>query len=260
MIKVRACVLLAAGTNCDLETKHALELAGAEADVVHINRFLSSDARLADYQMLVIPGGFSYGDYVASGRILAIEIEHYLRAELCRFRDSGRLVMGICNGFQILVKAGLLPAFEGPFEPRTITLDTNDSGRYEDRWVHLAVEDSPCVFTRGLDRQIELPVAHAEGKLIVKGSETVTRLQAGRQIALRYVTAGGEPAQYPDNPNGSELGIAGICDPTGQIFGLMPHPERFVRHEHHPRWHRERAIRIDGTRMFDNAVRYFQTS
>jgi phosphoribosylformylglycinamidine synthase I len=259
-MKVRACVLFAAGTNCDRETARALELAGAEADVIHVNQLLERKVQLDRYQLLVLAGGFSYGDYVASGRILAVEVQHSLRDEITRFRDSGRLVLGICNGFQVLVKSGLLPAFDGQFGAQSVTLDANDSGRYEDRWVRLAVDDSPCVFTRGLDGTIELPVAHAEGKFVASDAPTLARLRTDRQIVLRYVADDGDPARYPDNPNGSELGIAGICDPTGRIFGLMPHPERFTRREHHPRWHRGRVTPAPGTAIFTNAVKYIQAN
>ena len=253
---VRACVLFAAGTNCDEEAVRALELAGACAETVHINRLLSRDVRLADYQLAVLPGGFSYGDYIASGRILAGELIHHLRDELTEFRAAGKPVLGICNGFQVLAKAGLLPAFERPFEPQSVTLDTNDSGRYEDRWVHLRVESTPCIFTDGIDPIIYLPVAHAEGKFLAKDAPTLARLKMNHQVVLRYVTAAGEQAQYPDNPNGSEDGIAGICDPSGLVFGLMPHPERFVRREHHPQWQRLSSVRIDGIGIFKNAVNH----
>jgi len=252
----RACILFAAGTNCDQETAYALELAGAQAEVVHINSLKKGERTLRDYQVLVIPGGFSYGDYISSGRVLANEIRHNLRDAVLEFHAAGKLVLGICNGFQVLVKCGLLPAFDGLFESQQVTLDTNDSGRYEDRWVYMAVEESPCVFTRGIESPFYLPVAHAEGKFLADSAGTLARLGRERQIVLRYTTASGEPAEYPDNPNGSEQGIAGICDPTGRIFGLMPHPERFVRREHHPRWHRERLTEPQGIAIFENAVRY----
>lgn len=252
----RACILFAAGTNCDRETAAAFEMAGAKAETVHINALKKRERLLKDFDILVIPGGFSYGDYIASGRVLANEIRHNLKDDLVEFHGDGKLILGICNGFQVLVKAGLLPAFEAPFEPQCVTLDTNDSGRYEDRWVWLAVEESPCVFTRGIESPCYLPVAHAEGKFLAASAETLGRLADNRQVALRYVTEQGEPAEYPENPNGSEQGIAGICDPTGRIFGLMPHPERFVRREHHPRWHRERLTKPQGNAIFENAIRY----
>ena len=260
---VKACVLFAAGTNCDQETAAALAMAGAEPEVVHVNRFLAREASLESFALLVIPGGFSYGDYIASGRVLSNEIRHHLKQDILRFHAAGRLVMGICNGFQVLAKAGLLPAFDGPFEPQSVTLDSNDSARYEDRWVHLEVPDSPCVFTRGLPSIIELPIAHAEGKFLARDARTLARLRSSQQVALRYVGRDGEPARFPENPNGSEDGIAGICDPTGRIFGLMPHPEAFLFPENHPHWdllhlRNEAPADGDGLKLFRNAVDYLR--
>ncbi|MEO0080235.1 MAG: phosphoribosylformylglycinamidine synthase I [candidate division WOR-3 bacterium] len=255
---VRVCVLFAAGTNCDAETAHAFEKAGARAETVHINRLKRRERTLDEFQILVIPGGFSYGDYIASGRVLANELKHNLKEDIERFIAAGKLILGICNGFQVLVKCGLLPAFERPFEPQSVTLDANDSGRYEDRWVYLRTEDSPCIFTRGLPRMVYLPVAHAEGKFIVKDQSVLTRLNLNRQVVFRYVDANGDLAEYPENPNGSIEGIAGICDRTGRVFGLMPHPERFIRIEHHPRWRRERLTKPGGIAIFENGVAYAQ--
>lgn len=257
---VRVCVLFAAGTNCDAETAHAFELAGAKADTVHINRFRERHLRLDEFDILALPGGFSYGDYIASGRILANELRHSLREDIERFLNKGRLILGICNGFQVLVKCGLLPGFNHPFEPQSVTLDANDSFRYEDRWVNLKPEVSPCVFTVGFPEIGYLPVAHAEGKFVVRDSNTLARLKRQRQIVLRYVNAAGGPAGYPENPNGSVQDIAGICDPTGRVFGLMPHPERYTRFTHHPRWTRRMPSFPDGTLIFENAVRYVKTS
>jgi phosphoribosylformylglycinamidine synthase len=253
---VKVCVLFAAGTNCDEETVRAFRMTGAEAETIHINKLKSRERTIADFQILAIPGGFSYGDYIASGRILANELKHNLAGDIEQFLAQGKLVIGICNGFQVLVKCGLLPAFDRPFEPQTVTLDTNDSNRYEDRWVYLKPEPSPCVFTRNLPDIIYLPVAHAEGKFIVANSTVLERLSARHQVVLRYVDPGGQPAEYPENPNGSVEGIAGICDPTGRVFGLMPHPERNVRREHHPRWRGQRLTRPDGIAIFENAVKY----
>lgn len=254
---VRVCVLFAAGTNCDRETVCAFKQAGAAAEKVHINQLKTRERFLSDYQILVIPGGFSYGDYISSGKILANELTHNLKQDLVRFHANGKLVLGICNGFQVLIKAGLLPAFDWLFETQTVTLDTNDSGRFEDRWVHLRTNPS-CIFTRGLDEICELPVAHAEGKFIPKDQKILNRLKEHNQIVFRYVTGDGEPADYPDNPNGSVDGIAGICDPSGRILGMMPHPERFVRTQQHPRWHRERLTKPAGIVIFENAVNYIK--
>ncbi len=251
---VRACVLFAAGTNCDAEAMHAFELAGATPERVHINQLKSGERRLADFQVLMIPGGFSYGDYIASGRILANELRFKLEEDLVEFHARKKPILGVCNGFQVLVKAGMLPAFDRLFEPQSVTLETNDSGRFEDRWVWLRTEPTGCIFTRGLPELIELPVAHAEGRFVAPG--VLPRLNAGRQVVFRYVTPGGDEAGYPENPNGSVQGVAGICDASGLVFGLMPHPERFVRREQHPRWHREPLTTPVGIRIFENAVRY----
>lgn len=261
---VRVCILFAAGTNCDRETAHAFELAGASVTTVHVNRLKDNPRLLREFAILALPGGFSYGDYVSSGRILAGELVHHLREEFARFHESGRLTLGICNGFQVLVKAGLLPAFDSPFETQSVTLDDNESGRFEDRWCALKVEDSRCVFTRGLDERIEFPVAHAEGRFLCRDRGVLNRLRNNRQVVLRYVSrddGSADPeadarARYPDNPNGSVEGITGICDPSGRIFGLMPHPERFVRREQHPRWHRQRLTLPSGIKVFENAVNY----
>ncbi|MEO0078356.1 MAG: phosphoribosylformylglycinamidine synthase subunit PurQ, partial [candidate division WOR-3 bacterium] len=185
---VRACVLFAAGINCDTETARAFRLAGAQAEVVHINRLRERRLRLDDFDILAVPGGFSYGDYIASGRILANELRHNLREDIERFLAAGKLILGICNGFQVLVKCGLLPGFTGPFESQNVTLDVNDSFRYEDRWVYLRTEPSLCVFTRGLPEVSYLPVAHAEGKFLAKNPGVLARLNEQRQTVLRYVT------------------------------------------------------------------------
>ncbi len=253
---VRACLLFTAGTNCDRETDVALRLAGAEPETLHINRLREKPELLRDYQLLVIPGGFSYGDYIASGRIFASEFTHHLASEVRRFHDDGKLILGICNGFQVLVRSGLLPATAGLFQQQTTTLESNESGRFEDRWVHLRTEPSPCVFTRDFAETCELPVAHAEGRFAVLDRATLGEIESAGQVVFRYVAADGRDADYPDNPNGSVAGIAGICDPSGRILGMMPHPERFVRPEQHPRWHRSRPARPAGMRVFANAVSY----
>jgi len=254
MEKVKVLILRAPGTNCDRETAHAFELAGAEASLVHVNRFIRGEARLADYQVLVIPGGFTYGDDVAAGKVLANELLLKLGEDLERFVGRGSLVLGICNGFQVLVKTGILPGPMGAALP-TVTLTGNDSSRFECRWVHLAVDrQSPCVFTRNIERMY-LPVAHAEGKLVAP-PETLSRLNA----VMTYTDAAGNPAPgYPFNPNGSLRDIAGITDDSGCVFALMPHPERYVRRTQHPRWTRgEGSEPGDGLAIFSNAVRWIK--
>jgi len=259
MANPRVLILRAPGTNCDEESSHAFALAGGTPERLHVNRILESPQTLAIFQILCIPGGFSYGDDVAAGRIFGNQIRHRLADALVAFRDAGKLILGICNGFQVLLKTELLAANHsaGP----TATLAANDSGRFEDRWVRLETCGSKCAFLAGIG-ELELPVAHGEGKFVPRDDATRDALRDGGQLVLRYVSwvAGAKPQAvgYPDNPNGAVDNIAGICDATGQVFGLMPHPERFVDPTQHPTWTRgpERAVG-DGLRVFQNAVRYF---
>jgi phosphoribosylformylglycinamidine synthase len=259
--KPRVLVLRAAGTNCDAETAFAFEQAGAEASLVHVNRLAEGSARLSGFQMLAIPGGFSYGDDVAAGKILALELEHRLGSELASFVSRGGLVIGICNGFQVLVRTGLLPGNDGFSPGEAVTLASNDSQKYEDRWVRLEVLDTSCVWLRPSEDMlalpwIELPVAHAEGKFVPASSAVMETLKENRQVVLRYVGPDGGEAAYPANPNGSVEGVAGITDATGRVFGLMPHPERHVFRRQHPRWTRgEGSSPPDGRQVFANAVR-----
>lgn len=254
---VRVLILRAAGINCDFETEYAFQWAGAQAERVHINRILEDKRRLHDYHILVIPGGFSYGDDISAGRILGNQIRTNLLDDIRAFVRNGKVVLGICNGFQVLVKSGLLPGFSEEAEQR-VTLGANDSNKYEDRWVYLKICSNKSEFISG-SGIIYLPVAHAEGKLLVDSEETLRRLKENDQIVLRYVDEHGRPAGYPCNPNGSIEDIAGICDPTGRILGLMPHPERHLRPEHHPRWTREGLKeKGDGCAFFENAVAYIR--
>jgi phosphoribosylformylglycinamidine synthase len=251
-------VLRTAGTNCDQETCHAFELAGAHTESLHVNRLIQQPDLLDAYQILAIPGGFSYGDDIAAGRILANQLMHYFRDAVMRFIDNDKLVLGICNGFQVLVKAGLLPGVENesPGEAQQATITHNDSGKFEDRWVYLEPGSEKCVFiSRG--QRIYLPIAHGEGKVCFANDELAYQVQDSGQVGFRYVNAEGEFGEYPVNPNGSADHIAGLCDPTGRVFGLMPHPERFVHPTHHPRWTREAIEQPDGLTIFNNAVNYF---
>ena len=254
MAKPKALVLRTAGTNCDCETKHALELSGFAAERVHVFRVMEDPARLKDVQFLVIPGGFSYGDDVAAGKILANQILHRLADPLNEFLAAGKLVLGICNGFQVMVKSGLLPW--GKVEPseahRDVTLGWNDNGRFEDRWGHLRCDSDRCVFLpKG--EIIALPIAHGEGKFIPRDGQVLERLRAADQVAVRYVDEQGRTGTFPVNPNGSVDDVAGICDPTGRAMGLMPHPERFVEITQHPRWTRGGVKRADGRLFFQQA-------
>ncbi|KPK69374.1 phosphoribosylformylglycinamidine synthase [candidate division TA06 bacterium SM23_40] len=258
MNSVRVLILRTAGTNCDLETAHAFERAGAEVGLVHINRLKLHEVELAPYHIFAIPGGFTYGDDIAAGKILANELRRFIFDEISQFIAQGRLVLGICNGFQVLVKAGLLPDPANADGPQQVTLTYNDSGRFEDRWVWLRVVNGDrCVFTRGIGHLLHMPVAHAEGKFIAKESTVLQRLQTAGSITFEYVHPEGRPADYPWNPNGSIGGIAGICDASGRILGLMPHPERHVDPTQHPRWTREGLKHEgDGLVIFRNAVEF----
>ena len=257
MVTVRVCVLRTAGTNCDGETIFAFEQAGAVTESLHVNQVLRNGAGLGAFQILVIPGGFTYGDDIAAGKILANELRYGLGVELREFIDKGGAILGICNGFQVLVKAGLLP---GPFSPGTtqkVTLTFNDSAKFEDRWIHLEVTPNRSVFTDGIDR-LYLPVAHGEGKFVADPG-TLRGIVDSRQVVFRYVDSAGKPAGYPWNPNGSVESIAGICDDTGRVLGLMPHPERHALGCQHPRWTRE-GLKDEGEGMavFKSVVNYFR--
>jgi phosphoribosylformylglycinamidine synthase len=303
MENIKAVVLRAAGINCDMETEYALELAGAKAERVHINRMIENKGLLDEFQIIVFPGGFSYGDDVAAGKILANQVIHHLSDSVQKFVDDGKLVLGICNGFQVLVKAGILPgnikksATEGTenfkseirntksetnsndknlkyktnYKPHyvelsanLVTITYNDSGKFEDRWVYLAPQTDRCIFIeRG--RQIYLPIAHGEGKVVTKDQATLEQLKSAGYIAFKYVDENGQEGPYPVNPNGSVDSIAGLTDSTGRVLGLMPHPERFVRRTQHPRWTRherrgtsDETRTSDGITIFNNAVKYIR--
>jgi len=249
----RICVLQTDGTNCDQETAHAFMLAEGNPKIVHVNQLRSGDDHFDHYQILAIPGGFSYGDDVSAGTILGIELMSFLKDQLTRFVEDNKLIMGICNGFQVLVKTGLLP-FNTP-ENTHVALTSNDSGKFECRWVNLRVAKSPCVFTRNLEQsQITLPVAHAEGKFWAMQS-TLEQIEDSNLVVLRYAKRNIPTLDYPSNPNGSLRAIAGICDKTGRIFGLMPHPERFVNIIQHPNWRRIPHEPAGGI-FFQSAVEY----
>ena len=254
MKKIRVLVLRTAGTNCDKETAFAFEEAGAVAELVHINRLSSAELKLSKYQILAIPGGFSYGDDIASGKILANELKYGIDEELRKFVRDGKLIIGICNGFQILVKSGLLPNLSGE-ETIETTLTLNDSAKFEDRWVYLKKAKSKCIWTESIKDIIYLPVAHGEGKFIPKDKDILARLRKEGLVVLEYSDEKGSKRGFPYNPNGSVENIAGICDKTGRIFGLMPHPERHISFLQHPRWTRQmNRERGDGFAIFKNGV------
>ena len=265
--KIRALVLTGFGLNCDLETAHALELAGAEAERVHINALIDGSARLDDYQILAFGGGFSWGDDHGAGVLQAVRLRTNIGDQLRAFVESQRLVIGICNGFQTLVNLGLLPGFDGDYQTRSVALTFNDCGNFRDDWVPLKIHPpSPCVFTKGLD-VLDLPVRHGEGKFYA-APEIIAALEKNHQIVACYAKSDGSPAAgaFPANPNGSLGDIAGICDPTGRVFGLMPRPEAYNHWTNHPLWTRQADARrrsgqpalpegpTPGILMFRNAV------
>jgi phosphoribosylformylglycinamidine synthase I len=260
MAQIRAVVLRAAGINCDMETEYALQLAGAQAERVHINKIIEDKNALEQYHILVVPGGFSYGDDVAAGKILANQIVHHLYEPVQKFIEQGKLVLGICNGFQVLVKAGILPGDtpDGEVRQQEVTITYNDSGKFEDRWVYLAPQTGRCIFIEP-GKQIYLPIAHGEGKVVTKDETTLQKLRDEGYIAFKYVDENGKEGEYPINPNGSVDSIAGLTDATGRVLGLMPHPERHVRPTQHPRWTRlKNKTEGDGMTIFNNAVKYIQ--
>ena len=258
-MKPRTLILRTAGTNCDRETAYAFERAGAGAEFVHLNRVVAEPRLMDDYQLLALPGGFSYGDDIAAGRIFANQIRHHLADAFRRFMDGGKPIIGICNGFQVLVKTDLLPGSIAGRNGQTATLAHNDGGHFIDKWIHLSAPASRCIWTAGLSHTIDLPIAHGEGKF-VPADETVRKaLWDEQQVALVYAPGEGQtPSGNADfNPNGSIDDIAGICDSTGLVFGLMPHPERFIDFVQHPAWtSRRQAGEGQGLAIFRNAVQH----
>jgi phosphoribosylformylglycinamidine synthase subunit PurQ / glutaminase len=254
MMKPHVIILHATGTNRDREAAWAVEAAGGQPKIVHVNELHERRAYLQEFQMLILPGGFSYGDALGAGRMWATDLRWLFQDELARFIESGRPVLGICNGFQALVKSGWLP---GPPEHGIqATLTRNASNRFECRWVWLAADpDSPSVFTRGLATAVYCPVAHGEGRFVPRDGAALERLRAQHLIALTYTRAGGAQAGYPENPNGSVAGIAGICNERGNVLGLMPHPEDHVLPVQHPRWMRGEGGYL-GLPLFAQGVRY----
>lgn len=264
---VNTLVITGYGTNSHMETAHTARLAGADrADVAHFSDLVAGDVRLSDYHFLIFPGGFLDGDDLGAAQAAAMRWRHLADAagtplldHLQKFLDDGKLILGICNGFQLLVKLGVLPALDGRRFERQVSLGHNDSARFEDRWVRLLPNpDSPCVFTKGLPT-LAMPVRHGEGKLIARDAACLRRLEAEHLIALQYADpATGRPTQaYPHNPNGSALAIAGLTDPTGHVLGLMPHPEAFHHVTNHPGWTRG-ELDAPGTMLFANAVHYLR--
>jgi len=271
--QVRAVVISGNGTNCEREVANACRLAGAEVvDIVHVSELLSGRTRLDDYHFLNLAGGFLDGDDLGSAKAGANRLSHAavrdseetLSDQLQRFIAAGKLVMGVCNGFQLMTKMGLLPALGGDYKRQSATLTFNDGGRFEDRWCYLKVDKaSPCVFTRGLDG-LYLPVRHGEGKFVVENDSVLHEIEAKHLAVVKYSDPeyASPVMEYPLNPNGSVAAIAGVCDESGRLFGLMPHPEAYVHRTHHPRWTREPELAEEGMGLllYNNAVKYVRNN
>ena len=254
--KPKALILLTAGTNCDLETEYALNLAGTIAERVHINDFIAGKNKLQNYQILALPGGFSFGDDIAAGKVMANKIKFKLRDQIAEFFNAKKPIIGICNGFQVLVKLGFLPDIHKKQEQET-TLAISDIGKFQNRWVYLKPNPmSPSIFTKGIEKPIYLPIAHGEGRFIAKNKTIRETINKKNMIVFQYCDAKGRPT-IDSNPNGSEYNIAGICNEEGTILGMMPHPDRYVSKFQHPRWTRENLPEEgDGLVLFRNAVDY----
>ncbi len=261
--KVRALVITGFGLNCENETAVALEVCGAAADKVHLNDLLAAKSRLHDYHILAFIGGFSFGDHLGAGTVFASRVKHHLGEELRQFIRDGKLIIGICNGLQTMARLGLVPALGGAYMQVQAALAPNDQNVFRDAWVTLkANPESPCIFTRGVDL-IPLPIRHGEGKFVMLDDETLARLEKANQVALRYADpiSGKVADEFPHNPNGSVNAIAGICDPTGRVFGLMPHPEAYLSPYNHPHWTRQKLNGVLpkhglGRQIFQNAVTF----
>ncbi|MHB8057869.1 MAG: phosphoribosylformylglycinamidine synthase subunit PurQ [Desulfuromonadaceae bacterium] len=269
MKPTRAIVITGNGTNCEMEAAHACRLGGFDETVIaHIAEILSGEVRLDDFHFLNLTGGFLDGDDLGSAKAQANRLKNAVVAvsdeklvdQFTRFIASGKLILGVCNGFQLMVKMGMLPGFDGDYLHQTVTLTHNDCGRFQDRWTYLKVDPaSPSIFTRGIERGIYLPVRHGEGKFLCDSVETLDRIEAGHLAVMRYSNPGyAEPTmEFPANPNGSTNAIAALCDQSGRLMGLMPHPEAFVHYTQHPRWTREDLPEEgDGLILYKNAAEY----
>lgn len=256
-MRARALVLNGYGINCPYETAYAITASGGEAEIRHASEVMDDPAVLQNYNLLALPGGFSFGDDIASAKVLANRLKYRAKDALLKFAEDGKLVIGICNGFQALVKMGLLPK---PDFVQRVTLTYNASGKFEDRWVRLKMNaKSPCVFTKGIE-YMDLPVRHGEGRFIPASREVLEEMVNGQLTTCYYVNSRGEFADYPFNPNGSVLNVAGICSKNGRIFGLMPHPEAFNHLTNHPGWTRGAVKHGEGLKIFKNAVEHIEAN
>lgn len=263
-MNIKTLVITGFGLNCEIETKAAFQYCGATTDLIHLNDILKDKEILNNYHILAFIGGFSFGDHLGGGTVFANKVKYGLKEKINTFIKDGKLIIGICNGFQTMVRLGLLPGFdENYFAEQSIALDWNDSSVFRDSWVTLKAEsDSPCIFTKDIDK-IEFPIRHGEGKFIAE-TEVLEKIEKLKLTALRYADSCGNPtSEFPYNPNGSMNNIAGICDPTGRIFGLMPHPEAFLSPYNHPNWRHQKETGLlpkegQGVIIFRNAVEYLK--
>ncbi|TFG19821.1 MAG: phosphoribosylformylglycinamidine synthase subunit PurQ [Promethearchaeota archaeon] len=249
---VDVAVITGYGLNTDYESEEAFRLTGADPVRIHINDLISGKNSLENYQIMMVPGGFSYGDHLGSGKVLANKFRFNLRDDLKRFIEADKLIIGVCNGFQILVKMGILPALEGEYFSQSVTITYNKSGQFESRWVSMkANQTSPCIWTKNLITPLDAPVRHGEGQFIPMNEAILQKLWDRNLVVFTY-----DPNTYPNNPNGSTDGIAGICNESGLIFGMMPHPECHLIPQHHPQWARNNNPDTTGLVIFKNAVEY----
>lgn len=263
-MKPKILILTGYGVNCEAESVRAWTLAGADATQVHINDLIEAPQQMHDFQGMMFIGGFSYADHMTSGHVFALRVKHHLRDDLQQFIAAEKIIMGVCNGFQTMTKIGLLPGLDGNHFDARIALMQNDCGHFQNFWVNLKfADDSPCIFTEGLDT-IPMPIRHGEGKIFTTDTSVIEQIEQLGCAAVRYVDDVGTPTQdFPANPNGSLNAIAGLCDPTGRIFGMMPHPEAYLFAENHPNWDKQK---LDGTlpsrgmglKLFENGVNYLK--
>lgn len=254
MTTPRVLILHANGTNRDIELSFAFELAGAQPEIIHLNQLRVKERNWDDYQILAIPGGFSYADTLGAGRLFAIDLRTYFADEVNAFVAKGKPTIGICNGFQVLIKTGILPNLDNKQIEATLTF--NSHGQFECRWVTLLPQSKHCLWTRNLAEPIYCPIAHGEGNLQFSDINILKQLQANDQIALSYISADGNVADdFPHNPNGSIANIAGLCSSQGNVIGLMPHPEDHILPHQHPRWSRGEQGCL-GLQLFKNGVDY----
>ncbi len=257
-MKPKVCILRSDGTNCDEELYYAFEKFGSVPQYVHVNELRDRSKKLKDFQILALPGGFSYGDDLASGKILAIELVSFLKNQLEDFISRKGFILGICNGFQTLVRTGLLPY--NKIGKMDVTLTQNKSGHFECRWVKIKIEKSKCLFLKQKDQILDIAINHGEGNFFAK-EEMIKKIENDNLVSMRYVDENGKAAnKYPQNPNGSINAIAGVTDSTGRILGMMPHPEKFVDITQHPNWRRQKFTKAQGSFIFEGLISYAKNS